>query len=130
MDSENLYRERLLEHYHHPRNAKPLLAPDFFAVEQNPSCGDQIRIEGRIEDGIIKELGFVGAGCMLSQAAASMVTEACKGKTVEQALSLNKDFIIGLIGIQVGPTRLRCALLSLSSLQQGLISYLAKGSRA
>jgi nitrogen fixation NifU-like protein len=118
MDSENFYREMLLEHYHHQRNAGTLTGPDFSSADHNPSCGDQVRIEGAIKDGIITVLAFTGSGCILSQAVASMVTEACKGKTIEQVLALNKDFVVGFVGASVGPTRLRCALLSLSALQQ------------
>jgi nitrogen fixation NifU-like protein len=124
MDLEILYRENLLEHYHHPRNVGHLVVHDFSSTEQNPSCGDQIHIEGRIDNGIITALGFVGSGCILSQSVASMVTESCTGKTIEQVLAFNKDFVVSLIGTHVGPTRLRCALLSLSALQLGLRNYL------
>lgn len=124
MDSETVFRENLLEHYHHPRNVGHLDGHDFASTEQNPSCGDQIHIEGRIKDGVITELAFVGSGCILSQAVASMVTESCTGKTIEQVVAFDKDFVVGLIGTHVGPTRLRCALLSLSALQQGIKAYL------
>jgi nitrogen fixation NifU-like protein len=128
MDTEQLFREKLLEHYHNPRNVGTVQEPDFSAAEYNHSCGDQVQIEGRIEDGIIRSLAFVGSGCILSQAVASMVTEACKDKTVQEVLALNKEFVLGLIGSTLGPTRLRCALLSLYALQHGLRAYLNQDS--
>lgn len=117
------YREKLLDHYHHPRNAGQLEAPDFSSEEYNHSCGDQVHIEGRIEDDIVTELVFLGSGCVISQAAASMLCEFSKGKSIDELLVLDKDFMLKLIGIELGPTRLRCALLPLYALQQGLTSF-------
>lgn len=124
MDTEQFFREKLLEHYHHPRNVGTISEPDFSSAEYNHSCGDQIQIEGHVKNGILTSIAFIGSGCILSQAVASMVTDACKGKTVEQVLALNKEFVLGLIGsTTLGPTRLRCALLALYALQHGLMAY-------
>ena len=124
MDKEQLFREKLLEHYHHPRNVGTIKEPDFSLVEYNHACGDQVQMEGHIRDGVLTAISFIGSGCILSQAVASMLTEACKGKTVKEVLALDKTFILELIGTSLGPTRLRCALLPLYALQHGLIAYL------
>ncbi len=123
MDTMKFYREKLLDHYHHPRNAGQLEGPDFSSEEYNHSCGDHVHIEGRIQEGVITDLVFLGSGCVISQAAASMITEFCKGKPVDEILALDKDFMLKLIGVDLGPTRLRCALLPLYALQHGLASY-------
>lgn len=123
MDTMKFYREKLLDHYHHPRNAGQLEEPDFSSEEFNHSCGDQVHIEGHVQDGIITDLVFLGSGCVISQAAASMITEYSKGKSVDEILSLDKNFMLKLIGVQLGPTRLRCALLPLYALQHGLAAY-------
>lgn len=128
MSTEEYFRDLLLEHYHHPRNAGTIAAPDFSSSEYNHSCGDQVQIQGQMQNFVITRLAFIGSGCLLSQAVASMLTEACVGKTAQQILALNKDFVLGLVGSSLGPTRLRCALLPLYALQQGLQSYMQKDS--
>jgi nitrogen fixation NifU-like protein len=124
MDPEQIYREKLLEHYHHPHNVGTLERPDFSSTEYNHSCGDQIQMEGHIRDGVLVRLKFVGVGCILSQAVASMLTELCKGKSLQEVLALDKDYIMSLIGMSLGPTRLRCALLPLYAIQHGIQAYL------
>jgi nitrogen fixation NifU-like protein len=121
-----VYQEKLMDHYKYPRNNKLLKMPDFVGEDNNPSCGDRLRIEGKIEGNRIVALGFKGEGCILSQAAASMLTEKCKQKTTDQVLALSKDDIISLVGVSLGPNRLRCALLSLQILQHGLADYQSK----
>ena len=123
MDTMKYYREKLLDHYHHPRNAGQIDSPDFSSEEYNHSCGDLVHIEGRIKDGTITDIVFLGSGCVVSQAAASMITEYGKGKSVDELLVLDKEFVLKLIGVDLGPTRLRCALLPLYALQHGLKAY-------
>lgn len=129
MDKEKLFQEKLLEHYHHPRNVGTIQEPDFSSVEYNHSCGDQVQVEGHIKDGVLTTISFIGSGCMLSQAVASMITESCKGFAVQEVLSLDKEFIYGLIGISLGPTRLRCALMPLYALQHGIIAYMKENEQ-
>ncbi len=119
----NIYQEELMDHYRNPRNHGRLPHPDFTSGEYNPSCGDSIALEGCVKHNMLAEIAFVGKGCVISQAAASMLTEACKGKPVNDLLALDKDFILTMIGIQLGPTRLKCALLPLQALQGGIINY-------
>ncbi len=124
MDTEQFKRDKLLEHYHHPHNVGTLQEPDFSSIEYNPSCGDQIQIEGQIQNGVLTALVFIGSGCILSQAVASMFTEVCKGKTIHEILKMDKEVVLGLIGMSLGPTRLRCALLGLYALQHGIQAYI------
>lgn len=125
---EKIYQEELLEHFKYPKYRKKITNPHFSAGHYNPSCGDKISIEGILENNRVIDLGFQGSGCVISQATASMLTELCIGKTVDDILKLNKDSVTELIGIPLGPTRLKCALLSLEVLQEGLTSYTEKQS--
>lgn len=124
------YQEELMDHYRHPQNNKKIPDANFSSGEYNPSCGDKISIEGIVDNNILKQIGFQGKGCVISQAAASMLTEECKGKTVDEILEFNKDTILGLIGLSLGPTRLKCALLCLHVLQQGLLEFKKKQREA
>ena len=122
MMNAKMYQEELMDHYKYPRNQKKLTRPDFSVSEFNPSCGDRIAIEGMLVNGIINDLGFHGSGCVISQAAASMLVEHCMNKNIEDILKLTKHDIIAMVGLDLGPTRLKCALLALQVLQQGVLS--------
>lgn len=122
----NLFQEALLDHYKNPRNAGKLENPDFSSGQANPSCGDSIVIEGRVENGTLADIKFEGKGCVLNQATASMLTEYAKGKTLDEILKLNTNFITDLVGTKLGPNRLRCALLPLQALQNGIKTYKEK----
>jgi nitrogen fixation NifU-like protein len=115
--------DELLEHFKYPCNKKDIQNPDFAADSENPSCGDKVSIQGKISGNKVVEIGFGGSGCVISQSAASMLTEFCKNKTIDELLNLNKDSILSLIKIELGPNRLKCALLCLQVLQQALIDF-------
>lgn len=124
---DKIYQEELMDHYKNPANRKKLQDPDFAAGDHNPSCGDKVYMEGKIsQNGTLADVGFSGTGCVISQATASMLTEICKGTSTDFIMALTKDDIIKLIGLQLGPNRLKCALLSLQVLQQGIIDFLNK----
>ena len=114
----NLYQAMIMDHYHSPRNKKNLQNPEKTTGSTNPSCGDSVSFELCIKDGIITEIAFQGAGCVLSQAAASMLTEKLYQKPLNQVYELNTNYMLELIGIELGPTRLRCVLLPLEALQK------------
>ena len=116
----NIYQEELLDHYENPSNHGTLPNPDISHEEDNPLCGDRIRIDLMVdEDDTITEVRFSGHGCTISQAAASMLTEEIEGKTLAEAKQLSKDDILDMIGIPLGPVRLKCALLALKVLKAG-----------
>ncbi len=119
----NLYQEIVMDHYRHPRNYGSLEYYDFSSDQINPSCGDSILMQGIIENNVIKELKFTGKGCVISQATASMLTQACREKSIDEVRSLDSTFIKKLIGIELGLLRIKCALLPLQALQEGIRFY-------
>jgi len=120
--SRHLYQEQLRDHYQCPRNKGVIEHPNVFSHEENPSCGDHIRITGIVHDGNIADLKFTGTGCVISLAVASLLTEHCIGKSVEHVRSLTRKDLEQLIGVSLGPTRLKCALLSLQALHAALVA--------
>ncbi len=115
----DLYHEAILEHYHDPRNWEILSPADFDHEESNPLCGDRLRLTMRVQDGKIVEVGWDGEGCAISQASASMLGEVLIGKTLEEARAISKEDILDMLGIELGPVRLKCALLSLKVMKVG-----------
>jgi nitrogen fixation NifU-like protein len=86
----------------------------------NPLCGDELRVELSIDDGIVRDVRFNGRGCAISQAAASMISDVVKGKTVDEVAALGRDDVLEELGIPLTPIRLKCALLSVSVLKVAL----------
>jgi nitrogen fixation NifU-like protein len=115
-----LYREAILDHYKHPRHKGHLQQPDVSHFDHNPFCGDEITLELKIEDGVVIDAAFDGRGCAISQASASMMTEEIIGKSLEELKGWTKDDILDLLGIEIGPVRLKCALLPLKALKAGV----------
>jgi nitrogen fixation NifU-like protein len=120
MSFDDLYRENILDHYQSPRNFGTLDHPDISAEDSNPLCGDQIRIDLKIKDGKVAEVKFTGKGCSISRAAASMLTEEILGKSLEEVKRIGKDEVLEMLGIELGPVRLKCALLALKTLKVGV----------
>ena len=117
---DDFYKENILDHYRHPRNAGKLEHPTHSHEEHNPLCGDVIQMDLHVnEDNIIDEVAFSGKGCAISQASASMLTEMIQGKTLDEAKEIGKEQILEAFGIEIGPVRLKCALLSLKVLKAG-----------
>ena len=122
---DDLAQANILDHYRHPRNHGTLEQPTVSREEFNPLCGDKIRLDLLIKDGIIDDLRFTGRGCTISQASMSMLTEALKGQPVDVAKTFGKEDVLDLLGIPIGYTRLKCALLGLKALKVGV--YTAGG---
>jgi nitrogen fixation protein NifU and related proteins len=115
---DDLYREEILEHYKRPRNWGPMESPDLEFADNNPLCGDELRVMLRVGDGgKIEDVRFEGHGCAISQAAASMTSDEIKGMTVDELLRLDRSFVLDLLGIEISATRMKCALLSLKVLK-------------
>jgi nitrogen fixation NifU-like protein len=122
---EDLYREVILDHYQNPRNYGTLEPADISYEEDNPVCGDHVRLDIRLKDERVSEVRFSGHGCAISQASASMLTEAIQGKTLEELKSFSKDDVLEMLGIPLGPVRIKCALIPLKVLKAG--AYGVKG---
>ena len=120
MSFDDLYRQNILEHYQNPRNFGTLEHPDISAEDSNPLCGDEIRIDLLVKGGVIEDVRFSGKGCSISRAAASMLTEEIRGKTLEEVKRIGKDDVLEMLGIELGPVRLKCALLALKTLKVGV----------
>jgi len=117
---DDLFRENILEHYKHPRNRGTLEDPDYTYEDSNPLCGDRLRMDFRVRDGVIVETRFVGHGCSISQAAASMLSEKLEGMRLEDARRIGRGDVLDMLGIELGPVRLKCALLALKTMKAGL----------
>ncbi len=124
----DIYREIIMDHYKHPRNFGELTEPDIKSRDSNPLCGDVIEIQIKIDgNGVANDVAFSGQGCAISRASASMITELVKGKTVEQLRSISKQDVLENLGNpELGPARIKCALLPLKVLKLGLYSYLGQ----
>ena len=116
---EDMYRELILDHAKHGRNWGLLDNPDFDHEEDNPLCGDHLHLTLKIEDGVIREVGWDGDGCAISQAAASMLGEMLVGMPLEEARKLDKQVVLDMIGIPLTINRVKCATLSLKTLIVG-----------
>lgn len=123
MSFDELYREQIMDHYRNPRNHGVLENFSFKFFDNNPLCGDEIEVRALVEDNVIKDVKFTGKGCSISQAAASMLTETIKGKTLADVQGLTRDHVIEMLGIPIGPVRVKCAVLSLVALKNGINEF-------
>src|SRR5688572_12183665 len=99
---DDLAQANILDHYKYPRNHGVIEQPTASCEEHNPMCGDRVRVDLVVMDNILQDLRFSGRGCTISQAAASMMTEALKGKSIEEAKAFTKEDILELLGIPIG----------------------------
>jgi len=118
---EDLYRELIIDRYKNPLYRGSLDPHDISFEDDNPLCGDHIRIDIKLNsDEQVSEAVFDGHGCAISQASADLLIESIQGKSIEEIKQLKKDDILELLGIELGPVRLKCALLSLKVLKAGV----------
>jgi nitrogen fixation NifU-like protein len=117
---DSLYKEIVLDHYKNPHNFGTLDPADYTAEDSNPLCGDQIRIDLNVEDGVVTDIKFQGRGCAVSMASASILTDMVMGQPLEEVRALTKDDLLEEIGIPVTPARLKCATLGLNVLKLSL----------
>lgn len=115
-----LYREAIIDHYKHPRRKGHLDDPDIHYKDHNPFCGDEITIDLKVKDGVVVDAAFDGRGCSISQATASMMMEEIVGLSVDDLKEWDKEYILEMLGIEIGPVRLKCALLPLKVLKAGV----------
>jgi nitrogen fixation NifU-like protein len=118
---DDMYRELIIEHYKNPSYRGHLDPHDISFADDNPLCGDHIQIDLRVgDDGKVSEARFDGHGCAISQASADLLVESIIGRPVAEVKSMGKQDILDLLGIELGPVRLKCALLSLKVLKAGV----------
>jgi nitrogen fixation protein NifU and related proteins len=118
---DDLYREIIIEHYKNPGYRGELDPNDYTYEDENPVCGDHIRVDLRVDKtGKITEALFSGQGCAISQASADLLVESIIGKNIEEVKSLNKQDVLDLLGIDLGVVRLKCALLPLKVIKAGV----------
>lgn len=138
-DLDTLYRQVIMDHYKNPRNRGVLEDENVDINMNNPTCGDRVHLTMKVEDGKIVDAKFEGEGCSISMSSASMMTQAIKGKTIEEALALSKIFsdmmqgkeyddsidlgdIEALQGVSKFPARIKCATLVWKAMEKGLHS--------
>ncbi|MCA1726487.1 MAG: SUF system NifU family Fe-S cluster assembly protein [Actinobacteria bacterium] len=137
MSLDDLYKEVILDHYKNPRNKRAVEGAELTCSRNNPLCGDEITIHAHLADGRIAEVAFEGQGCSISQASASMLTEAVGGKTISEAGDVAAEFrgmmegavepdedrlgeLVALQGVAKYPVRIKCAVLAWDVLQEAL----------
>lgn len=117
---EDFYREMIIERYKTPHHKGKLDPHDFSYEDDNPACGDHLQIDVRLnEDQEVVEAAFSGHGCAISLASADLLLESVIGKSLDEVKELSKQDVIDMLGIELGPVRLKCALLSLKVLKAG-----------
>ncbi|SDR28892.1 Fe-S cluster assembly sulfur transfer protein SufU [Natronobacterium texcoconense] len=123
----DMYRQQILDHYKNPRNYGKLEDPTFTHIGENPMCGDEIRMDVVLEDEgdeeRIERVAFSGDGCAISQASASMLSTELQGKTVDELLEMDRDDIIDMLGVDISPMRVKCAVLAEKVAQDGAEIY-------
>lgn len=116
----DLFREEILDHSRNPRCHGTIENPDLTFEDANPLCGDRIKMDFRVQDGVLETVRFSGHGCSISQAAASMLCEHVEGRTLEEIKTLGREDMLEMLGIELGPVRLKCAMLALKTLKAGI----------
>jgi nitrogen fixation NifU-like protein len=127
---DDLYRDYILEHYRRPHNFGVLEHPSASIEGSNPLCGDRITLQIGVHGGVVDEVAFSGRGCAISQASASLLTDEIKGKPLTDVDAFRADDLLDLLGIEISPARLKCAMLSHDTLRKALAEVDVEGAEA
>ena len=129
--TDTMMMEQILDHYKNPHNKGKVLHPDIENKEKNPSCGDEIEITALLnKNKEISDLKFDGHGCAISQAAISLLTDDLRGKSIGEVMRLQKEHVLELLGLDIAPMRIKCAMLGLRVLQRGILKQQGKDTTA
>jgi len=120
---EGMYKENIIDHYKNPHNQGMVDNPDIKFTEHNPLCGDVITITLKLNGHKVNDIKFVGNGCAISQAATSMLTDEIKGKTTEEIKNITREDIVNMLGIEIGIVRIKCAVLGLVAVKEGIKQF-------
>ncbi|WP_135827536.1 Fe-S cluster assembly sulfur transfer protein SufU [Halorussus halobius] len=117
----DMYRQQILDHYKNPRNYGEMEEATYSHAGENPMCGDEIRMDVKLDDDeeTIEGVSFEGDGCAISQASASMLTEKLRGMAVDEMKALDRDDVIDMLGVEISPMRVKCAVLAEKVVQDG-----------
>ncbi|MEK6948130.1 MAG: Fe-S cluster assembly sulfur transfer protein SufU [Nanoarchaeota archaeon] len=126
MNSSDMYQEIILDYWKNPKNKGIINNPTSSFKDSNPSCGDIVQVDLKINNNKIEDIKFSGDGCIISQASASMLTEFIKNKTIDEAKNISRDDVLMMLGIELSGIRLKCALLCFKVFKYALYSYLGK----
>jgi nitrogen fixation NifU-like protein len=118
----DMYRQQILDHYKNPRNYGEIEEPTFSHTGENPSCGDTIQVDVVLADDeeTIEQVAFSGDGCAISQASASMLTQKLREKTVDELEAMDTDDVTEMLGVDISPMRIKCAVLARQVAQDGV----------
>jgi nitrogen fixation NifU-like protein len=121
----DMYRQQILDHYKNPRNYGEIEDPTFTHIGENPMCGDEIRMDVVLDEGeeTIEQVAFQGDGCAISQASASMLSQELAGMAVEDLEAMDRDDITDMLGVDISPMRVKCAVLAEKVAQDGADIY-------
>tara|TARA_Y100000310_G_C20685635_1_gene818757 strand:+ start:3104 stop:3514 length:411 start_codon:yes stop_codon:yes gene_type:complete len=122
-DIEFMYQENILDHYKKPHNFGKIDSPTTHHREFNPLCGDEIELFLVIINNIVEDVKFHGQGCAISQASVSMLTDYIKGKPINQLKQLSKEEIFEMVGVELSPVRIKCALLGWDTMKNSILIY-------
>ena len=120
---EGMYRENILDHYKNPHNHGTIENAEIKFTENNPLCGDVITVNLKLNDHKVEDVKFSGRGCAISQSAASMLTDEIKGKSLQEIKNIDREKMVELLGIDVGPVRTKCAVLGLVAIKNGINEF-------
>ncbi len=120
---QDMYRENIIDHYKNPRNFGSLQNADAVHKEFNILCGDEVELQLKFNSHAIADIKFLGKGCAISQASASILSEFVKGKNIGEIKNLQKEDVLELLGIKISAVRLKCALLSLYALKNAIAEF-------
>jgi len=122
MNTDLYHRQNILQHYKNPHNYGVLDDSSVSATATNSSCGDEVTVSLQIKDNIVREAKFQGAGCVISTATTSILTDYLKGKTIAEIQKIDRNKLMELLGIEVSPSRLKCLLIGLEATHKAILA--------